>query len=177
MSGSLAARAGGALLDDPVEFAACTRWAEPGRGIAESSLRIAGMHCAACSGTIEAALRMVPGVLDARVSAAAQCATVRWDSARTRASELVRAVEAAGYGAAPDTAAAARAQRAAEARTLLWRLFVAAFCAMQVMMFATPAYVSAPGELASDQKRLLDWGGWLLTLPVHPMLRSAWFRL
>jgi Cu2+-exporting ATPase len=168
--------AGEALLDDPAELAAYTRWNDR---IAESSLRIAGMHCAACAGTIEAALRAVPGVLDARVSAAAQCATVRWDSRLTRASALVRGVEAAGYGAAPDTAAAARTQRAAESRTLLWRLFVAAFCAMQVMMLATPAYVSAPGDLVADQKRLLDWGGWLLTLPVlcfsaAPFFAGAW---
>lgn len=182
MSVSLAAPAGGASLDDPVELAACTRWEGPDRGIAESSLRVGGMHCAACAGTIEAALHSVPGVLDARVSAAAQCATVRWDSGRTRAVALVRAIEAAGYTAVPDTAAAARTQRAAEARTLLWRLFVAAFCAMQVMMFATPAYVSAPGELAADQKRLLDWGGWLLTLPVllfsaTPFFAGAWRAL
>jgi Cu2+-exporting ATPase len=182
MNASIAASTGGERLDDPVELAACTRWDEPGTGRAESSLRIAGMHCAACAGTIEAALRALPGVLDARVSAAAQCATVRWDSGRMRASELVRAIEAAGYGAVPDTAAAARTQRAAEARTLLWRLFVAAFCAMQVMMFATPAYVSAAGELAADQKRLLDWGGWLLTLPVllfsaAPFFAGAWRAL
>ncbi len=178
MSASHAASAG-ARFDDPDELAACTRWDDR---IAETSLRISGMHCAACAGTIESALRIVPGVLDARVSAAAQCATVRWDGRRMRAAELVRAVEAAGYGAVPDTAAGARAQRAAESRTLLWRLFVAAFCAMQVMMLATPAYVSAPGELAADQKRLLDWGGWLLTLPVllfsaTPFFAGAWRAL
>ena len=174
--------AAGGLLDDPAELAAFTRWNDPGTRIAESSLRIAGMHCAACAGTIEAALRAVPGVLDARVSAAAQCATVRWDDRLTRVSLLVRGIEAAGYGASPDTAAAARAERTRESRTMLWRLFVAAFCAMQVMMLATPAYVSAPGELAADQKRLLDWGGWLLTLPVlcfsaAPFFAGAWRAL
>ena len=48
----------------------------------------------------------------------------------------------------------------------LWRLFVAAFCAMQVMMFATPAYLAAPGEMAPDLRQLLHWGSWVLTLPV-----------
>jgi Cu2+-exporting ATPase len=170
-----------ALLDDPAELEAFTRWQqEPsGRRVAESSLRIAGMHCAACAGTIEQALVQVPGVIDAAVSAAAQCATVRWDASATRPSALVRAVEAAGYEAAPDTAAAARALRRKESRTALWRLFVAAFCAMQIMMLATPAYLSAPGELAPDHKRLLDWGSWLLTLPVlwfsaAPFFAGAW---
>ena len=140
------------------------------------------MHCAACSGIVEQALRQVRGVLSVNVSAAAQCATVRWDAGLTRASQLARAIESAGYTAVPDTAAAARVQRQQEARLALWRLFVASFCAMQIMMLATPAYVSAPGELAPDLKRLLDWGGWLLSLPVlwfsaAPFFGGAWRAL
>ena len=173
-----------AVMDDPAELDAFTRWDNEASGsrIAESSLRIGGMHCAACAGTIEQALVRVHGVLDARVSAAAQCATVRWDAGLTHASALVRAIERAGYEAAPDTAAAARALRKREARAALWRLFVAVFCAMQIMMLATPVYVSAPGELAPDLKRLLDWGGWLLSLPVLwfsavPFFTGAWRAL
>ena len=175
------------VLDDPLEVDAFTRWELPatattasaGTRIAESSLRIGGMHCAACSGIVEQALQRVRGVLSVNVSAAAQCATVRWDAGLTRASELARAIESAGYSAVPDTAAAARVQRQQEARLALWRLFVASFCAMQIMMLATPAYVSAPGELAPDLKRLLDWGGWLLSLPVlwfsaAPFFAGAW---
>jgi Cu2+-exporting ATPase len=184
MSGSTAAAAPAGVLDDPLELQAFTRWstAVGGRSVAESSLRIGGMHCAACAGTIEAALQRVPGVLEAQVSAAAQVATVRWDAAATRASALVEAVRAAGYDAQPDTAAGARVLRRSESRTALWRLFVAAFCAMQVMMLATPAYVSGPGELAPDLKRLLDWGSWLLTLPVlgfsaAPFFAGAWRAL
>jgi Cu2+-exporting ATPase len=172
--------AGGSLLDDPAERDRYTRWQTATD--AESSLRIGGMHCAACAATIEHALRRVPGVLDATVSAAAQVATVRWDARLTQASALVHAVAAAGYEAVPDTMAAARGLRRKEARTALWRLFVAAFCAMQVMMLATPAYVSAPGDLAADHKRLLDWGSWLLTLPVlwfsaAPFFAGAWRSL
>ena len=150
-----------------------------GAGIAESSLQVGGMHCAACAGLIEQALLRVQGVKSARVSAAAQSATVRWDPRLTRPSVLVKAIEQAGYDAVPDTAAAARAMRQRESRSALWRLFVAAFCAMQIMMLATPAYVSAAGDLAPDLKRLLDWGGWLLSLPVlwfsaAPFFTGAW---
>jgi P-type Cu2+ transporter len=153
-----------------------------GTDIAESSLRISGMHCAACADTIESALKAVKGVIDVQVSAAAQCATVRWDSALTRASVLVQVIESAGYQAAPDTAAAARALRKDDSRTALWRLFVAIVCAMQIMMFAAPAYLSVPGDLAADHKRLLDWGAWLLTLPVlwfsaAPFFVGAWRAL
>ncbi len=173
-----------AVLDDELEYARFTRWtpAEDGRRRAESSLRLSGMHCAACAATIEEVLRLVEGVIDARVSAAAQCATVQWDPARTRPSALVGAIESAGYSAAPDTAAGTRALRRKESRDALWRLFVATFCTMQVMMLATPSYVSSARELAPDLKQLLDWGSWLLTLPVllfaaAPFFTGAWRSL
>jgi Cu2+-exporting ATPase len=169
-----------ALLDDPIEQARFTR--RGGDGSAESALQLSGLHCAACAETIESALRRVPGVLDARVSAAASRANVRWDPARTRVSALVAAITQAGYGALPDVAASARVLRQAEARAALWRLFVAAFCAMQVMMLATPAYVAGAGELQPDLKQLLDWGSWLLSLPVllfsaTPFFAGAWRAL
>ena len=173
-----------AVLDDDVELARFTReaMAPGGQRIAESSLRIGGMHCAACATTIEDALRRLDGVVDAQVSAAAQCATVQWDAERTRPSALVSAIVHAGYEAVPDTAAGARRMRRKESRDALWRLFVAAFCAMQVMMLATPSYVSGAGRLAPDLKQLLDWGSWLLTLPVmlfaaRPFFAGAWRSL
>lgn len=166
-------------LDAPEEFARFTRRPAGAEGYAESSLRIAGIHCAQCTLTIAEALRRVPGVLDASVSAASRCATVRWDPAATKPSALVEAIAAAGYEAVPDTLAEARAQRRREGRQALWRLFVAGFCSMQIMMLATPSYVSAPGELALEHKRLLDWASWLLTLPVlcfaaAPFFAGAW---
>ena len=150
--------------------------------VAESSLRIGGMHCAACADIVEGALRRQRGVIDARVSAAAQCASVRWDPAVTDASALLETVRNAGYEATPDTAAEARAARLKESRLALWRLFVAAFCAMQIMMLAEPTYLSAPGELAPEYKKLLDWGSWLLSLPVLcfaaiPFFGGAWHAM
>ena len=147
--------------------------------VAECSLRIGGMHCAACADIVEDALRRQRGVVEARVSAAAQCASVRWDPAITDAASLLGAIRDAGYEATPDTAMEARAARTRESRLALWRLFVAAFCAMQIMMLAAPGYFSAPGELSSEYKRLLDWGSWLLTLPVlcfcaAPFFSGAW---
>jgi len=147
--------------------------------LAESSLRIGGMHCAACADIVESALRRQLGVIDARVSAAAQCASVRWDPAVTNAGALLETVRNAGYEATPDTTADARAARLRESRLALWRLFVAAFCAMQIMMLAAPTYFSAPGELSLEYKKLLDWGSWLLSLPVlcfaaGPFFGGAW---
>jgi Cu2+-exporting ATPase len=97
------------------------------------------MHCAACAGIIEQAIGALEGVEEVRVSASAQRATVQWDPARTRPSLWIEAAKRAGYGAAPDAAVAARELRLQEHRQALWRLFVAGFLAMQVMMMATPS--------------------------------------
>ena len=69
--------------------------------------------------------------------------------------------------------------RRAEERLVLWRLFVAAFCAMQVMMLATPSYVADAGTLSADLEQLLNRSAWMLTLPVllfssAPFFVSAW---
>ncbi|HJV70213.1 cation-translocating P-type ATPase [Ideonella sp.] len=170
-----------AVLDDPIEQQASTRWEtdSAGRRVAETSLLLEGMHCAACAGIIESALIQVAGVERAEVSAAGQRAQVRWCPEHTRLSTVIQAVRAAGYDALPDAAAPARALRQRERRTALWRLFVASFCAMQIMMFATPSYVAGAGELAPDLRQLLNWGSWLLSMPVllfsaGPFFQGAW---
>jgi P-type Cu2+ transporter len=173
-----------AVIDDPLEFGRFTRWVSgpAGERLAQSSLQLAGMHCAACAGLIEAALARVPGVQAVQVSAAAERASVTWDAEATRPSALIAAVRRAGYDAVPDAAAPARELRRREQRQALWRFFVAGFCAMQVMMFATPSYVATPGDLSEEMRRLLNWGSWILTLPVMafsatPFLSGAWRSL
>ncbi len=173
-----------ALLDDPIEQQRFTRFATGADGarVATSALRLSGMYCAACAGTIEQALLGVAGVRAASVSAAGQRAAVRFDPAATRPSALVAAVRRAGYDAVPDLAAPAREQRQAESRQALWRLFVAWFCMMQVMMLATPSYVAGPGELEPELARLLNWGSWVLSLPVllfaaGPFFTGMWASL
>jgi P-type Cu2+ transporter len=173
-----------AVFDDELEFASFTRWVEgrAGERLGVSTFQLAGMVCAACAGVIECALRKVDGVLEVSVSAAAQRATVRWDPRRTRPSAMIDAVRGAGYDAVPDAAAPARELRRAEQRSALWRFFVASFCAMQVMMFATPSYVAGAGELAPDLRALLNWGSWVVTLPVMwfaaaPFFSGAWRAL
>ncbi len=170
-----------AVLDDPVEQRRFTRFATDAGGVqqADSSLRITGMHCAACAGIIEQAVGRVGGVLEATVSASGERARVRWLPGRTRLSDIVAAIRAAGYDAAPDTAVDAREARKLEHRQAVWRLFVAAFCGMQVMMMATPSYVATGNDLAPDLRQLLNWGSWLLSLPVMifsagPFFTGAW---
>ena len=108
------------VLDDPVEQRRFTRWHTDaaGQAVADSSLRISGMHCAACAGLIEQAVGRVGGVLEASVSASGARARVQWLPGRARLSDIVAAIRAAGYDAMPDTAADAREARKLERRDL-----------------------------------------------------------
>ncbi len=64
-----------------------------------AELAISGMTCASCSRRVERALGKVPGVTLANVNLATERATVTYDPATASLSELVSAVERAGYGA------------------------------------------------------------------------------
>ncbi|MDO8252110.1 MAG: cation-translocating P-type ATPase [Rhodoferax sp.] len=154
------------LLDDPQEWSAFSRPDTSNAGCWESNLLIEGMHCAACALTVEDALLSVPGVLKAEVGAGSHRARVVWASDAVRPSAWMRAVQTAGYRAVPANDSFARERRKSEARKALWRLAVAGLCMMQVMMYAYPAYVAAPGDLTAEMEQLLRWASWVLTLPV-----------
>ena len=167
------------LLDDPQEWSSFSRLDTKNAGCWESNLMIEGMHCAACALTIEDVLLRVPGVLTAHVSAGSHRAQVVWSSNAVLPSGWMRAIAAAGYRAVPANDAFSRERRLGESRKALWRLAVAGLCMMQVMMYAYPAYVAAPGDLTAEMEQLLRWASWVLTLPVilfscSPFFSSAW---
>ncbi|MFN3612042.1 heavy metal translocating P-type ATPase [Tepidimonas sp.] len=168
------------VLDDPLEQRDFTEVREEGgRSVCESTLVVQGMYCAACADTVEAALAGRGGVLEAQVHAATRRLTLRWDPARTRLSELAEAVGRVGYRLLPMQQALAVSERTRETRRALWRLFVAGFCMMQVMMYTWPEYVTEPGQIPPDLLQLLRWASWVLSLPVllfasGPFFGSAW---
>ncbi|WP_180683562.1 heavy metal translocating P-type ATPase [Tepidicella baoligensis] len=168
------------VLDDPVEQADFTRPCPgQGRDLTEAVLMVQGMYCAACANTVEDVLAAMPGVEAAQVHAATRRLTVRWDPRQVRLSALARAVGRAGYRLLPMQQALGVEERLAETRKALWRLFVAGFCMMQVMMYAWPSYVTEPGEIPADIDQLLRWASFVLSIPVvvfssGPFFQSAW---
>ena len=156
-----------ALIDDPQEWQAFSRPVGAEEDACwESHVVLEGMHCAACALAIEAALRSVPGVAEAGVSAAARRARVVWHAGQVQPSQWMAAVLRAGYRAVPALDAFAREQRQREQRRALWRWLVAGFCMMQVMMYAWPAYHAMPGDLTPEMEQLLRWASWVISLPV-----------
>lgn len=134
-------------------------------GTREVSLLLDGVTCAACIWLIERRLQALPGVVEASVNFSTQRAYVRWQEAGQRLSGIVAAIRAIGYDAEPFDAQRADVRRRRETRTSLWRLFVAAFGMMQVMMYAVPTYI-ADGDMTADIEGLMRWASLVLTLPV-----------
>lgn len=167
------------LFDDPQEWSAFSQSVRQQSHVWQSSVVFEGMHCAACAINIEDALKAVPGVGAVQVSAASHRGLVEWTDAQTRPSEWMAAAEKAGYKVFPANDALANEQRRSDARQLLWRWSVAGLCMMQVMMYATPAYLSKPGDITLEMVQLLRWASWVLSLPVmffscRPFFASAW---
>lgn len=131
-----------------------------------SSVVFEGMHCTACAINIEEALMSVPGVKSAQISAASHRGRVVWSDDQTQPSVWMKAVAQRGYQTVPANDALANEVRRADARKMLWRLGVAGLCMMQVMMYATPVYMSEPQDMAPDMVQLLRWASWVLSLPV-----------
>lgn len=166
-------------LDDPALLGQCELERPQIDGARRIGLGLAGMYCAACAITIEDALLRVDGVREVQVQASTQRARILLDPQRVSLSRLVEAVQQVGYRAWPDAAARAGSERLKDRRKLLWRLVVAAFCMMQVMMITTAQYVAGPQEIPADIWRLMNWACWVLSLPVllfscGPFIQGAW---
>jgi Cu2+-exporting ATPase len=167
------------LLDTPEEWSAFSLPEKTDSGCWRSSVVFEGMHCAACAITLEDALRAVPGVQSVQISGASHRGQIVWSPELTRPSEWMHAVERHGYKALPANDAHAHARRREEARRMVWRWAVAAMCMMQVMMYATPTYLSQPGDISDEAVHLLRWASWVLSLPVMffsctPFFSQAW---
>ena len=71
-------------------------------------LDLEGMTCASCASRIERSLNELDGV-EATVNLATDQAAVRFDPSVVSVADLVGTVEAAGYGASPESELAPRA--------------------------------------------------------------------
>ena len=119
-------------------------------------LDITGMTCAACANRIERKLNRLPGTT-ASVNLATETASVR---PGVGLDEVIRAVEAAGYGARPS---AGRLRTERDERRLLPRLVVAAVLALPVaLLMMVPALHSTTGTwiAAVLAAPVVTWCAW-----------------
>lgn len=180
----------------PVAFAGARSWAHYDRdaalrrythlrddGTRDASVRIDGMHCAACAWLIENSLRAVDGLCDIVIDPSGGRAELRYDPGRVALASLLERIEMIGYAPRPLAFSASRGDDwAAERRAALRRLGVAGFGMMQVMTFAYSLYVGALDGIAPDLERLLRFVSLLVATPVvlysaQPFFAGAWRSL
>ena len=145
----------------------------------EAALILEGITCAACVWLNEAHIARQPGVTAVDINYATRRARVRWDDNATRLSAILEAIQAIGYRAHPYDVTRSEQLAQKERRTAQWRLFVAGFGMMQVMMYAFPVYLAGEGEMTGDIEQLMRWASLILTLPVMlysaaPFFNNAW---
>ncbi|NDI86624.1 heavy metal translocating P-type ATPase [Undibacterium crateris] len=148
----------------------------------QDKLALSGMHCAACIQLIEFRVRQIPGILAFAINPATHRADVQWDAAQTGLSQIIQAIVQLGYGALPANQSPDEFERQ-QNKLAIWRIFVAGFAMMQVMMYAFPAYLvpvpTADGDLTPDLDKLLKIASMVLAIPVVgfsalPFFQSAW---
>ncbi len=132
----------------------------------EALLVLDRIRCAACVWLNERYLRTLPGVLRVAINYTTRRAQISWDPRRLRLSAIIAAIRSLGYDAYPFDPARQRLADRAETRAALWRLFVAGFGAMQVMMYAVPRYIDTNGTLSAEAEQIMRWASLALTLPV-----------
>lgn len=168
------------LFDHPDVQKSFVRLVEGGQSehVREASLILEGITCAACVWLNESHLRKQPGIISADINYTTRRARVCWDDRETRLSAILEAVAAIGYRAHPYDISRSEALARKERKAALWRLFVAGFGMMQVMMYAIPVYL-ADGDMTPDIEQLMRWASLILTTPVMlysaaPFFVSAW---
>ena len=167
------------LFDHPQVQKSFVQQGEAGGEERVAALILEGITRAACVWLNEQHLARQPGVLGVDINYATRRARVRWDEGRIRLSQIIAAIAAIGYRAHPYDPARAEQLAERERRAALWRLFVAGFGMMQVMMYAVPVYLAEPGSMTPDIEQLMRWASLILTLPVMlysaaPFFLAAW---
>src|ERR671925_320107 len=143
-----------------------------------ATLPVRGMHCAACVGKVERALKSVPGVESAAVNLATEQATVAFETARTGVPALQQAVTAAGYelGAAPvargsEAEDRERAARSAEQRRLGRKVVIGTVLSAPLLIGGMPEiFPWAPAWLTSP------WLQLVLATPVQVWVGAEFHR-
>jgi len=141
-------------------------FATRGSGLAEASVYVGGMYCAACSWLIDSTLRTLPGIRNADISPVTHRLRVTWDPGRVGLGGILAALADLGYKPQPLAPGSGERPERQEQRAALKRLLVASLGMMQVMMFAVALYSGEFQGIDAEMERFLRLVSFLVTTPV-----------
>ncbi len=129
----------------------------------EVDLNIEGMTCAACSARIEKVVGKLPGIDSIHVNLASEKGHVAFIPGLVKESDIIAAVQKAGYGAKVANDSKVEDERAKKQR--LYRIEVRKFWLSAVLI--SPLIAQMLFQLAGGQPFLPNWVSWILATPVQ----------
>ena len=148
-------------------------------GLLATDLMLEGVHCAACIWLIERLPRVVPGVIEARLSLRQATVRLLWDPEQVSLSMIAKTLGTLGYAPHPARGTDQQHVRLAEQRVMLVRLGVAGALAGNTMLLAFALYTGMFGDMEqqfTDYFRWISMGLGVLSLawPGRVFFRGAW---
>jgi Cu2+-exporting ATPase len=134
--------------------------------LAETTLLLEGISCAACGWLIEHRLRQLPAVAEARLNLSNHRLQVRWANSQLPLSALLAELRHIGYAAHPYQADRAAEQLAAENRLTLRQLGVAGLLWFQAMMATMATWPEFNIDLSPELHQIMRWVAMFLTTPI-----------
>jgi Cu2+-exporting ATPase len=134
--------------------------------VAEASIYVGGMYCAACAWLIDSALGKVDGIRDIDVSPVTHRLRVTWDPGVIGLGGVLSSIAGLGYKPQPLAPDSGEKPERVEQRAALKRLLVASLGMMQVMMFAVALYSGEFQGIDARMERFLRLVSFLVTTPV-----------
>ena len=148
-------------------------------GHREMRLLLQGLRCAGCAGAIERLLSGLAGVVQAEVNFSNHRARLQFDPTVVRPSEILQALQHAGYDASPYDWRRNEYAIEADRRSRLRRLGVAILFGAQIMMLSVALYAGEWWGMDDGTVQLLNHVALLLCVPVMaysatPFFHGAW---
>lgn len=134
--------------------------------LAETTLLMEGISCAACGWLIEKHLRALPAVAEARLNLSNHRLHVRWADTQLPLSQVLAELRHIGYAAHPYQADRASEQLASENRLALRQLGVAGLLWFQAMMATMATWPEFNIDLSPELHAILRWVALFLTTPI-----------
>lgn len=146
--------------------------------LAETTLIMEGISCAACGWLIEKHLKTLPAVAEAGLNLSNHRLHVRWSDSELPLSELLAELRRIGYAAHPFQPDRATEQLHQENRKSLRQLGVAGLLWFQAMMATMATWPEFNIDLSPELHEILRWVAMFLTTPIvfyscQPFFRGA----
>jgi Cu2+-exporting ATPase len=151
-------------------------------GAAELELAVEGVTCGACISKIEAAMKALPGVVEARVNFTNRRLTIAWANDTQSPAGVLAELERIGYRSHPFRARQTEEAEAVQTRWLMRCLAVAGFAAMNVMLLSVSVWSGNLTDITPEARDLFHWASALIALPAaayagQPFFQSAFRAL